>query len=487
LKILDKYTLKNFLIPFLGTFFIVLFILVMLILFQQFDKIAGRGLGVVILLKFFGYTALLMMPMALAIGVLLSSIMALGNLSENYELAAIKASGISLFRLLRPLFIFMVFLSIANFLFLNYVFPVATFESKNLVWNIKKKQPSLALVAGSFNNDIPGFSIKFAKKYGKENNLLQDVIIYDLRDNRYNNKVITAKKGEITTVPGSKYMTLILKDGYYYDDIKQKRIPAFIKDPMPFIKSHFKEHHINFDISGLDKMGDSKYDKHQEMMSLAQLSTIVKERKKPIKENLDKNIKRYYKSIKGDSLHKDIIKDIIKDTIKVGALNQDIIANYQLKNQIKVIRNASREVKRIHSTYINLLKRKERQMQQINVYNTEYYKRIAFALSVFVLFLVGAPLGSLIRKGGFGVPMIMAILIFVTYHFIGVMAQGMAKNGSISPFLGGWLSTLILLPFGLFLLYKAVQDKGLFDTDGTIKALTNFFKKFSKKKVNKTI
>jgi lipopolysaccharide export system permease protein len=175
-----------------------------------------------------------------------------------------------------------------------------------------------------------------------------------------------------------------------------------------------------------------------------------------------------------------------KDTLKVKKLNPNILQNYNLKNEIRVIRNTSREIKRIHSTYVNILKRKERQIKQINIYNTEYFKRIAFSFSVFILFLVGAPLGSLIRKGGFGIPMIMAILIFVVYHFLGVMARGMAENGKISPFLGGWLSTFILLPFGLFLLYKAVQDKGLFDFDGTIKAILNFFKKYAKNSVNKT-
>ena len=477
MKILDRYTLKNFLIPFIGTFFVVLFILVMLILFQQFDKIAGRGLGVGILLKFFGYTALLMMPMALAIGVLLSSIMALGNLSENYELAAIKASGISLSRLLRPLLVFMVILSTLNFLFLNYIFPVATFESKNLVWNIKKKQPALALVAGSFNNDIPGFSIKFAKKYGKDNNLLKDVMIYDLRDHTYDNKIITAKRGEITTVPGSKYMTLILKDGYYYEDIKPKRIPVFFKDPMPFVKAHFDEHQLNFDISGLDKMSDKKYDKHYEMMSLSQLTSEVKSRKKPLKENLKKNIDRYYKSVKAKNLH--------KDTIKLKKIKSDLLQNYELKNRVKVLRNTSREINRIYNTYKNIAMRNENAQKYINMYNTEYFKRIAFSFSVLVLFLIGAPLGSLIRKGGFGVPMVMAILIFVLYHFLGVMAKGMAENGKISPFLGGWLSTLIMLPFGIFLLYKAVQDKGLFDLDGTVKLIVNFFKKFSNKRAKK--
>ncbi len=474
MKILDKYILKNFLIPFLATFFVVLFVLIMLMLWQQFDKIAGRGLGAAVLFKFFGYTALLMTPMALVIAVLLSSIMALGNLSENYEFAAIKSAGISLNRMLKPLLIFMILLSIANFLFLNYVFPVAAYESKNLVWNVQRKQPALALVAGSFNHDIPGFTIKFSKKYGEEKNLLENVIIYDLRDKRFNNKVITAKKGKIATIPGSKYMTLTLYDGYYYDDIIQRRTASFKKDKMPFIKSHFSEHQLNFDISGLDKVDDKKYDKHYEMMSLKQLKEEVKNRKKPLVENLQKNTKRYYKSIKANRL--------FKDTIDISKYDTILLNNYTKKNQLKVLRNVSREIQRVYSSYTNSIKNRNKTKSYINIYNTEYYKRIAFSISVLVLFLIGAPLGSLIRKGGFGVPMIMAILIFVLYHFIGILAKGMSENGTISPQLGGWLSTIIMLPFGLFLLYKAIQDKGLFDFDGMLKAIGTFFKKFKKQK-----
>ena len=195
MKILNRYILKSFLAPFLATFFIILFVLIMQALWLQFDKIAGKGISLAIILKFLGYMSLMMVPTALPIGILLSSIMTLGNMSENYEFAAVKSAGISLQRFIRPLVVLMLVLSFANFLFLNYVFPYASLRSKNLIYNMKMKEPGLALIPGTFNTEIPNFSIKFDEKYGENENLLKNVLIYDLKSNNVNNKVITAKKG----------------------------------------------------------------------------------------------------------------------------------------------------------------------------------------------------------------------------------------------------------------------------------------------------
>lgn len=442
----------------------------MQILWQQFDKIAGRGLGNIVILRFLNYTALTMLPTALSIGILLSSIMALGNLSENYEFAAIKSSGVSLYRMLRPLMIIMIVLSGLNFLFLNYVFPFATYEAKNLIRNIKKKQPAMALIAGSFNNDIPNFSIKFSEKYGEENNLLKDVLIYDLRDKKYNNKIITAKYGEITTTPGSKYMTLILKNGHYVEDIKSTGKNSRKKDNMPFVKSHFAEHQINFDISKLDKLDDKKSDQHYEMMSLKQLTKQVVKKEKPFKESLINNTKRYYGRLSG--------KKLIKDTVDLSKYDTNILKNFNDKNAFKILKSAKRDVNQMKGLYTGLKRSFKLKKRILNNYKTEYHKRIALAFSCLVLFLIGAPLGSLIRKGGFGIPMLIAIIIFVIYFFIGVMAKGMAENGKISPLLGGWLSTIIMLPFGLLLMYIAINDKGGLEIGNK---LLTFFKKFKKK------
>ncbi|MDD7915921.1 LptF/LptG family permease [Polaribacter ponticola] len=227
MKILDKYILKSFFRPFIATFLIVLFVLVMQTLWQVFESIAGKGISFIFILKFLYYTTLMIIPQALPIGVLLSSIMALGNLGENYEFAAAKSAGISLQRLVRPLGILAIFLSILNFLFLNNVYPYAVYEQINLKRNIKNKQPAMALIPGSFNADLPGYQIKFDEKYGEDKNLLKNVLIYDLTSNRGNQKVITAERGKILSEEGSRYMTFILYDGNYYEEhVKSARTAA---------------------------------------------------------------------------------------------------------------------------------------------------------------------------------------------------------------------------------------------------------------------
>ena len=178
---MNRYILKSFLGPFLATFFVILFVLIMQALWLQFDNIAGKGIGLVVILKFLGYMALMMVPTALPVAILLSSIMALGSLAENYEFAAVKSAGISLQRFIRPLVMLMFVMSIANFLFLNYIFPYASLKSKNLIYNMKMKEPGLALVPGTFNTEIPNYSIKFDEKYGKDENFLKNVLIYELR------------------------------------------------------------------------------------------------------------------------------------------------------------------------------------------------------------------------------------------------------------------------------------------------------------------
>lgn len=265
MKILDKYLLKSFFKPFVATFVIVLFVLVMQALWQAFENIAGKGISLIFILKFLYYTTLMIIPQALPIGVLLSSIMALGNLGENYEFAAAKSAGISLQRLVRPIGILAILLSGINFLFLNNVYPYAVFKQINLKQNIKKKQPAMALVPGSFNADLPGYQIKFEEKYGEQENLLKKVLIYDLKSNRGNQKVITADRGKIVTEEGSRYMTFILYDGNYYEEhVKNARTTAKRKK-MAASNATFKEYEFNIDIGNsfdegkLDSLSNKGY------------------------------------------------------------------------------------------------------------------------------------------------------------------------------------------------------------------------------------
>lgn len=474
MKILNRYILKSFLAPFLATFFIILFVLIMQALWLQFDKIAGKGISLLIILKFLGYMALMMVPTALPIAILLSSIMALGNMAENYEFAAVKSAGISLQRFIRPLVILMLVLSVSNFLFLNYVFPYASLRSKNLIYNMKMKEPGLALVPGTFNTEIPDYSIKFEEKYGEDENLLKNVLIYDLKSNTVNNKVITAKKGEIVSEEGSRYLTLVLEDGYYAEDMIGNKTTTESRKRAPFTKAHFDKYEVNIDVSNIGDFDpdDVKYKTGKEMLSLKQLDFFIDSLETPYHEFIDNRADRVYSILKADKL--------MKDTLGVQPLEPEILENFDLKQQKLVAQNA---LIAVQGNLENLRSFKETLKDKrkiINGYHVEFHKRIAFSIACLVLFFVGTPLGSIIRKGGFGLPMIMAITIFVIYFFISTFGKNMAESNKVTPFVGGWLATFILLPFGVLLMIRATNDKGIFNLDAFLQPMVNFFNKIFK-------
>lgn len=452
----------------------------MQMLWLQFDKIAGKGIGLGHIFKFLGYLAQMQVPLALPIAILLSSIMALGTLSENYEFAAIKSAGISLQRFIRPLVILMVVLSGLNFLFLNYAFPRAAFKFKNMLVDMQKTQPALALVPGTFNTEIPGYSIKFAEKYGKDDNLLKDVhIYYDLNKGKANTKVITAKKGIITNEEGSKYMTLVLKDGYHYEELDEKRKSYNKQQNMPATKAHFEEYIVNIDISVMGNMDAKDYKEDREMLSLNQLNYYTDSLKLPYDEFIATKAKNF--------ISRAGFKTINKDSTDLSSINENILENYDTINKVKVINNAIEFSKRSLEDvngYRKLLKNKQK---FLNVYNVEFHRRLAFSIACLVLFFIGAPLGSIIRKGGFGFPMIMAIIVFVIYFFISTFGKNMAHSSTITAALGGWLSTIVLLPLGFLLMRRATKDKGVFNIDVFLQPITNFFKKIFKIKESNSI
>ncbi|RPD93240.1 YjgP/YjgQ family permease [Aureibaculum marinum] len=470
MKILNRYILKSFLVPFLATFFIILFVLVMQVLWLQFDKIAGKGIGIGHILQFLGYIAQMQVPLALPIAILLSSIMALGTLAENYEFAAIKSAGISLQRFIRPLVILMVLLSGLNFLFLNYAFPRAAFKFKNMLADLKKTEPALALIPGSFNSEIPGYSIKFDEKYGEDDNFLKNVLIYtDLDKSNFNEKVITAESGEISTEEGSRYMTLTLKNGYRHEELPEKRRNYKDGAKLPATKTYFKKALINIDVSDLSNVDRREYTQDREMLSLKQLNYYSDSLKVPYDDYINSKAKMF--------LIRTGISDIKNDTTDFIGISPNILDNFDDNNKVMLLNNAEESLKNTLDDiagFNSVLKNKQK---FLNVYDTEYHRRLAFSFACLVLFFIGAPLGSIIRKGGFGFPMIMAILIFVVYFFISTLGRNMAWSSTVTAPVGGWMATLILLPFGIFLMIRATKEKGIFNLDAFLQPITKIFKK----------
>ena len=472
-KILDRYILKSFLVPFLATFFIILFVLVMQALWLAFESIAGKGISLFFIFKFLYYTSLIVSAQALPIAVLLSSIMAMGNLSENYEFAAAKSASISLMRLLRPLIVLTLVLSVFNFFFLNNVYPYAVLKQKNLMINIRKKKPALALVPGSFNTEIPNYQIKFDEKYGEEENFLKKVLIYDLSSGRGNKKVITAKTGKIITEEGSKYMTFVLYDGYYYEDHFSKVRSVKEVDKMPASSAHFKEYTFNIDISSFseDDLDEESFKNSYNMLSLGQLSDTIPFMKVSYDQFVESKSKSIYNKIQVRDLYD------ANDSIVKRKLKPEVYENFNVNGKLTVVNAAINSVKGSINNAGSYNKTMKIKRKRLNLYDVEYYNRIAFSLSCLILFFIGAPLGSIIRKGGFGLPMILAISIYVIYFFANTFGRNLAEESSVSAITGSWVSTLIMVPFAFFLTRRASKGMGLFNIDVFLQPITKLFRK----------
>ncbi|GAB1309434.1 LptF/LptG family permease [Urechidicola sp. KH5] len=450
----------------------------MVALWGGFDELAGKGVDMGFVLKFIGYLALTVVPMAMPIGILLSSIMAVGNLSENYEFAAMKSAGISLRRFMLPLVILAFLLSSINFLFLNYVYPHATLKQKNMYLNVKKKQPALALIPGTFNTAIPGYVIYFEEKYGENQNLLHKVQISDISDNQGKIKVITAKRGEIFTEEGSKYLTFNLFDGNYFEEHSTKKDKKATRIKMPGSKATFDIYSINIDVSafGNDGIEDTKLKTHPQMLSLKQLQ----QHSDTTKIEYDKYlISRNVSILRGSQ-----IKELkpATDSVHSEKLNPEILENFEIRDRALVYENAINNIDREITSLGRTRTQFKSKRKFLNLFDMEYHYRLAFALACLVLFFIGAPLGSIIRKGGFGLPMVLAIIIFVIYHVLSTIGKNLAEESAVSAALGGWLATLILLPFGILLTRRAARDKGIFNFKTFISGIAAKTKQLSKKK-----
>lgn len=475
MKILDRYILKSFFRPFIATFLIVLFVLVMQTLWQTFENIAGKGISLLFILKFLYYTTLMIIPQALPIAILLSSIMALGNFGENYEFAAAKSAGVSLQRLVRPVALMAIFFSVVNFFFLNNVYPYAILNQSNLYLNIKKKKPALALVEGSFNADLPGYQIKFDEKYGEDKNLLKNVLIYDLTGKRGNQKVITAEKGKIITEEGSRYMTFILNNGNYYEEhVKKARTPEKRKK-MAASNATFDEYEFNIDISsivGVD-LDTNKVTNHFRMLTLKQLKDTIPDLKSRFDETLDARSKNIYTSTYASELYK------YPDSLVNKKIDSVLLDNFEYVEQISILNSASTKTNRALSSLKNNSKSFKWVRKTLNFFDTEYYNRVAFSLSCIVLFFIGAPLGSIIRKGGFGLPMVLAISVYVLYFFTNTFGRNLAEESTITAFLGSWISFILMAPLAVLLTIRATKDKGIFNIDSFLQPITKVLKKIN--------
>jgi lipopolysaccharide export system permease protein len=439
-------------------------------------ELAGKDLDVITVLRFLFYITPTLIPLILPLTILLSSIMVFGQFAENYEFAAMKSTGISLQRAMASLSIFIVFLSITTFFFSNNVIPWAEYESYNLRKNIAKVKPAMAIAEGQFNQIGDNFNIKVANKTGDRGQFLEDVVIHQGQDRKPgNHKTIIAQTGELVSAEDSDILKLVLFDGYYYDDTPPNKNEE--RKKKPFIKSEFKKYTMNIDLSQLnavdleEKNTDNKYT----MLAIGDLNyttdSLITERK----IEYEKFGTTLYNRTNIATLNLAI--DTKKDTVYGGT----IIDLFNTKQKVQLLDYAINSVSSTEQIIIAKESNIKGNTIWLNKHIIALHEKFALAIACIILFFVGAPLGALIRKGGLGLPMVIAIVIFLSYHFIGIFAKNSAKDGSFNPALATWFSTLIMLPLSIYLTTRATKDRGLLETDGLLEPLKKFFKLKSKK------
>ena len=404
-------------------------------LWKYIDDLIGKGLDIGQVSELMIYSIARFVPLALPIAVLISSVMVLGKLGENYELAALQSSGISLISIMKPIFILIVLISISSFLFSNYVMPIANFKGGSLLYDIKKKKPAINIKEGIFYNDIDGFSIKIGSK---DEGILNNILIYDHKENLGNKKVISAKSGKMKITDDEKYMELYLYDGNSYIEIennnkKKKSINR---------KISFQKDLIRFDLSSFNmKNSEMLYKGHYAMLNNTQLSYSIDSLNNKLsdKENLIKvRVTENYKydiTNKPDSI-------ILLDKLNNKRINETAI------NKLRILKSVSKS----NSDDLNYKK------TIIAKHKIEWHRKISLAFACVIMFLIGAPLGSIIRKGGFSVPLLISILLFVIYYVISITGEKTAKDLSASPLEGMWISNFVFIPISLILISLALRN-----------------------------
>ncbi len=483
MKKLHIFILKSFAGPFVLTFIITTFILLMQFLWKYIEDLVGKGLETDIIIKLLSYVSASLIPMALPLAVLLAALMTFGNLGENYELLALKASGISLQRIMRPLIVVSLIISVGAFLFSNHVVPAANLKMRTLFRDIKKQKSTFQINEGVFYNDIEGYSIKVEKKHPETGKLYQ-VMIYNHKDRKENNKVTLADSGIMKMTPNEDKLFIRLYNGYTYTEVKEEGSQQNYHFPHRI--DQFDEEQILLDLSGfgLHRSDENLYKSHYQMMNLNQLESMEDSIENEIQNIQNKffHTLKYERYFNGYKMAKNLEPYTPNDTsVALKDISTPLYKNYylntlDLKTRERIVRRAlnnARNYKGHISSRNNYLKHKKVVYYKHKV---EWHRKFTLSLACFIFFFIGAPLGAIIRKGGFGTPVVVSVVVFILYYIISMFGENLVEDLVIAPVQGMWGANIIILPLGVFLTYKATTDSTILN----IETYFNVFKKIKK-------
>lgn len=445
-KKISLVLLKAFIGPFIITFLVSLFIFELQFIWLYIDDLLGKDLEFMLIVQLLIFASARIVNMALPLAVLMSSIMTIGALSEHNELTAMKSAGISLNRIFRPLIVFISIIALSAFVFANNIWPVANLKFRTLLFSIVQQKPALNLEEGTFYNGIEGISIRVNKK-DADTGTLHDVLIYDHRDpGRGNKSVIRSEKGRMEQTEDKRWLILTLNNGHTYDELeeKNKRVKKY-----PALQSHFKEMTLRIDISSLffSKDDEEVFKNAYEMMTIAQL------------ENALTDFDSKKDSLRNQWHQNNIQKLRLNFTDSNKAIGKNMMAQLPLSVQYQATSMAMDETRKDSVQAQKAKIELEENKRLENRHRIEWHRKFFLAISCWVLFFIGAPLGAILRKGGLGLPSVIALLLFILFEVLTIAGEKMTKAYILEPWLGIWLSTIVMAPVCFILMHNANREK----------------------------
>ncbi len=435
-------------------------------LWRYVDDLVGKGLEMTVMGQFFFYSALTLVPAALPLAVLLASLITFGNFGERYELLAMKAAGISLIKIMRPLAVLVIIICGISFYFQNVIGPMASEKLGTLLISVKQKSPELDIPEGAFYSEIPNYHIRVAKK-NRKSGMLYDVLIYNLKDGVENAHIIYADSGRMEMTADKQHLNLHLYSGELFENLKSQNVKS---QNVPYRRESFSEKHSIIEFDSDFNMADASIMSNQ----------ATTKNMKVLRADIDSMMiigdsigRQYFKEAQGSTysistrLSKtDSIKYLETD---INTINLDsIFESATLTQKQRAINSATSRTESLQSDFNFKKYTMESNDFQIRRHEIEWHKKITISLSCLLFFFIGAPLGGIIRKGGLGMPVIISVLLFIIYYVIDTSGFKMARDGRWIVWMGVWLSSAILAPLGLFLTYKSNKDSVVLNADAYV-------------------
>jgi lipopolysaccharide export system permease protein len=476
MKRLHLYIIKRFIGPLVATLLISLFVLLMQFLWVYLDDLVGKGLEMRIIVEFLIYTLAMLMPMALPLSMLLASIMTFGDMGENNELLAMKAAGISLFRIMKPVIVVSILLSIGAFQFSNRVIPVSYKKLMALMYSIRQTRPEIVVKEGVFSNDIDNFSIKVGRKT-KDGSMLYDIMIYDHQHDVGNETVTVADSGTMKITTDKRYMILNLYSGETHAEIQS---PNKESAGYPTRMDKFKNQTIYSKLQGmeLERKDESIFRNQYRALNNKQLQYFADSISKQVEmSNTEQSLTLNYLQPITMALNSMARKDMAKPP--VIRLHKYVDIDSVMRGNIAPVRSQMLAVAiaNARNNMSHLKQADEMNVANVRMFNrfdTEWHKKYTYSIACLIFFFIGAPLGAIIRKGGLGMPLVVSVILFIFYWIMSTTGEKFVRESTSGLWFGVWFSTLIFLPAGVFLTYKAVTDSTVLNID----SYRDFFKRF---------